>query len=315
MGDTVGRKKITVIGAGSVGGTTAQRLVETGRYDVVLLDIVEGVPQGKGLDLAQACPLVGSDGSIVGTQDYAATAGSSLVVITSGVPRKPGMSRDQLLETNARIVRDVVQQTVAWSPEAVLLVVTNPLDVMTYVAYKVSKFPRERVMGMAGVLDAARFRAFVAAELKVSVENVQAMVLGGHGDAMVPLIRYTTVAGVPLSDWLPKDRIDALVKRTQEGGADIVTLLKTGSAFYAPSASIVAMVEAIVLDSKKILPCAALCQGEYGVNDLFVGVPVKLGRRGAEEVVQLTLSAEEQAAFSKSVNAVRELCRLVDTMI
>jgi len=235
-----------------------------------------------------------------------------VVVITSGVPRKPGMSREQLLETNVRIVRDVVRQTVAVSPGAILLVVTNPLDAMTYVASKVSRFPRERVVGMAGALDAARFRAFIAAELRVSVEDVQAMVLGGHGDSMVPLIRYATVAGVPLRDWLPQERIDALVKRTREGGAEIVSLLKTGSAFYAPSASIVAMVEAILKDSKKILPCAALCRGEYGVDGLFVGVPVKLGRRGVEEIVQLPLSTEEQAALAQSAAAVKELCALVD---
>lgn len=311
----MGREKITVIGAGNVGGTTAQRLVETGRYDVVLLDIIEGVPQGKGLDLLQACPLVGSDGQIGGAQDYAATAGSSVVVITSGIPRKPGMSREQLVETNANIVKTVVRQAATVSPDAILLVVTNPLDVMTYVAQKVSKFPRERVLGMAGVLDAARFQAFIAAELRVSVDNVHAMVLGGHGDAMVPLIRYTTVAGVPLSEWLPKDRIDALVKRTQDGGAEIVSLLKTGSAFYAPSAAIVAMIEAIMLDSKKILPCAALCRGEYGVDGLFVGVPVKLGRRGVEEIVRLTLTEDEQAALAKSAVVVGELCRLVDTML
>lgn len=306
------REIITVIGAGNVGGTTAQRLVETGRYDVVLLDVIDGIPQGKGLDLMQAGALIGSDGHIVGTTDYKATAGSSLVVITSGVPRKPGMSREQLLEINAKIVRDVVTQVAAGSPGAILVVVTNPLDVMTYVAHKVSKFPRERVVGMAGVLDSARFRAFIASELKVSVESVQAMVLGGHGDSMVPLIRYTTVAGVPLSEWLPKDRIDALVKRTQDGGAEIVALLKTGSAYYAPSASIVAMVDAIMLDSKKVLPCAALCRGEYGVDGLFVGVPVKLGRRGVEEIVKLPLSALEQAALTRSAAGVKELCTLVD---
>jgi malate dehydrogenase len=308
----VAREKITVIGAGNVGGTTAQRLVETGWCDVVLLDIIDGVPQGKALDLTEACPLVGSDGRIEGTGDYKASAGSAVVVITSGVPRKPGMSREQLLETNARIVRDVVRQAMAVSPGAILLVVTNPLDAMTYVASKVSRFPRERVVGMAGALDAARLRSFIAAELRVSVEDVQAMVLGGHGDSMVPLIRYATVAGVPLRDWLPQERIDALVKRTREGGAEIVALLKTGSAFYAPSASIVAMVEAILKDSKKILPCAALCRGEYGVDGLFVGVPVKLGRRGVEEIVQLTLSTEEQAALVQSAAAVKELCALVD---
>jgi malate dehydrogenase len=308
----VRREKITVIGAGNVGGTTAQRLVESGRYDVVLLDVADGIPQGKALDLMQAGALVGSGGHIEGTMDYKATAGSSLVVITSGVPRKPGMGREQLLEINAKIVRDVVTQVAANSPDAILLVVTNPLDVMTYVAYKVSKFPRERVLGMAGVLDSARFRAFIAAELKVLVENVQAMVLGGHGDSMVPLIRYTTVAGKPLNECLPQDRIDALVKRTQDGGAEIVALLKTGSAYYAPSASIVEMVDAIMLDSKKILPCAALCKGEYGVNGLFVGVPVKLGRRGVEEIVKLSLTADEQAALARSAAVVKEHCDLVD---
>jgi malate dehydrogenase len=311
----VGREKITVIGAGNVGGTTAQRLVETGHYDVVLLDIVEGIPQGKSLDLAQACPLVGSDASIVGTGDYKATAGSSVVVITSGVPRKPGMSREQLLETNARIVKEVVQQASAVSPEAILLVVTNPLDVMTYVAHKVSKFPAERVLGMAGALDAARFRAFIAAELKVSVDNVHAMVLGGHGDSMVPLIRYTTVAGVPLSEWLSKERIDAIVERTRQGGAEVVALLKTGSAYYAPSASIASMVEAILQDTKKIMPCAAYCRGQYGVDGLFVGVPVKLGRRGVEEIVQLSLTAQEQEALSRSAAAVKELCEIVTRML
>jgi len=311
----VAREKITVVGAGNVGGTTAQCLVESGRYDVVLLDIIEGVPQGKALDIAQACPLVGSDAQIEGTQDYKDTAGSSVVIITSGIARKPGMSREQLLETNVRIVKEVVQKAVAVSPSAILLVVTNPLDVMTYVAYKVSKFPRERVVGMAGALDAARFCAFIAAELKVSAANVQAMVLGGHGDSMVPLIRYTTVAGVPLSEWLPKDRIEALVKRTQDGGAEIVSLLKTGSAYYAPSASIVTMVDAMLHDKKQIIPCAALCQGEYGISGVFVGVPVKLGRRGVEEIVTFVLTPEESAALSKSADGVREMCGLVDSMI
>jgi len=311
----VGREKITVIGAGNVGGTTAQRLVETGRYDVVLLDVIDGVPQGKALDLMQADALVGAGGLIEGTTDYKATAGSALVVITSGVPRKPGMSREQLLAINANIIRDVVTQVAAHSPNAILLVVTNPLDVMTHVAHKVSRFPSERVLGMAGVLDSARFRAFIAAELKAPVKDVQAMVLGGHGDSMVPLIRYTTVAGRPLTECLSQDRIDALVKRTQDGGAEIVALLKTGSAFYAPSASIVEMVEAIMLDSKKILPCAALCKGEYGVEGLFVGVPVTLGRRGVEDIVRLTLSDEEQAALAKSAAVVKEQCALVDRML
>jgi malate dehydrogenase len=311
----VAREKITVVGAGNVGGTTAQRLVESGRYDVVLLDIIEGVPQGKALDIAQACPLVGSDAQIEGTQDYKDTAGSSVVIITSGIARRPGMSREQLLETNVRIVKEVVQKAVVVSPSAILLVVTNPLDVMTYVAYKVSKFPRERVVGMAGALDAARFCTFIAAELKVSADTVQAMVLGGHGDSMVPLIRYTTVAGVPLSEWLPKDRIEALVKRTQNGGAEIVSLLKTGSAYYAPSASIVTMVVAMLHDTKQIIPCAALCQGEYGISGVFVGVPVKLGRRGVEEIVKFALTPEESAALSRSADGVREMCKLVEAMI
>lgn len=311
----VAREKITVVGAGNVGGTTAQRLVESGCYDVVLLDIIDGIPQGKALDLMQAAPFTRSHGRIMGTQDYKDTAGSAVVVITSGIPRKPGMSREQLLATNAGIVKDVVQKTVPVSPNAVLLVVTNPLDAMAYVAYKVSKFPAERVVGMAGALDAARFRAFIAAELKVDVENVHAMVLGGHGDSMVPLIRYTTVAGVPLSEWMSQDRIDTLVKRTQDGGAEIVSLLKTGSAYYAPSASIVSMVDAILQDTKTIVPCAALCHGEYGVDGLFVGVPVKLGRRGVEEIVKFRLTSEEQMALAKSAAVVKELCTLIDTML
>jgi malate dehydrogenase len=311
----VAREKITVVGAGNVGATTAQRLVEAGCYDVVLLDIVDGVPQGKGLDLSQAYPLVGTQGKIEGTGDYKATTGSSVVIITSGVPRKPGMTREQLLDTNAKIVKSVVEQAIAVSPHAILVVVTNPLDVMTYVAYKVSKFPRQQVIGMAGVLDAARLRAFIAAELKVSPDNVHTMVLGGHGDSMVPLIRYTTVAGVPLSQWLPQERIEALVKRTRDGGAEIVALLKTGSAYYAPSASIVSMVDAILQDSKKILPCAALCQGEYGLNDVFVGVPVKLGRQGVEEIVHISLDGDEQAGLLKSAALVKEMCTAVDAMI
>ena len=311
----MGREKITVIGAGNVGGTTAQRLVERGRYDVVLLDVVDGIPQGKALDLMQAGALAGSEGRIEGTTEYSTTTGSSIVILTSGVPRKPGMSREQLLEINAKIVRDVVTQVVARSPNAILVVVTNPLDVMTYVAHKVSRFPCERVVGMAGVLDSARFRAFLAAELAVPVGSVETMVLGGHGDSMVPLIRHTTVAGVPLSERLPKARIDALVQRTRDGGAEIVALLKTGSAYYAPSASIVAMVDAIMLDSKKVLPCAALCRGEYGVDGLFVGVPARLGRRGVEEIVQLSLSPEEQAALARSAAVVKEHCDLVDKMI
>ncbi|MEW6543033.1 MAG: malate dehydrogenase [Nitrospirota bacterium] len=308
------RPKVTVVGAGNVGGTVAQRLAEKDCYDIVLVDIVEGVPQGKALDLAQAGPICGYDSRLVGTNGYDETAGSAVAVVTSGVPRKPGMSRDELLATNARIVEGVVRELAARSPEAILLMVTNPLDVMVHVARKVSRFPKGRVLGMAGVLDSARLRAFVADELKVSVRDVQAMVLGGHGDSMVPLLRYTTVAGRPLSEWLPKDRLEALIKRTRDGGAEIVNHLKTGSAYYAPSASAVEMVEAILKDQKRILPCAVLCEGEYGLRDVVVGVPVKLGRSGAEQIVEYELAPEERAALAQSAKAVKELCDAVDRM-
>lgn len=309
------RPKITVVGAGNVGGTVAQRLAEKDCYDVVLVDVIDGVPQGKALDLMEAGPICGYDTRVVGSTGYEETAGSALVVITSGVPRKPGMSRDQLLETNAGIVRSVVQEVAARSPNAILLIVTNPLDAMTYVAHKVSRFPRQRILGMAGVLDSARLRAFIAAELHVSVRDVQAMVLGGHGDSMVPLIRYTTVAGRPVSDWLSKERLEALVKRTRESGAEIVTLLKTGSAFYAPSASVVEMIEAILKDQKRILPCAALCQGEYGINGLFVGVPAKLGAGGVEQIIQYDLTPDERSALAASAAEVRDLCTAVDRIL
>jgi malate dehydrogenase len=309
------RTKVTVVGAGNVGGTTAQRLAEKGSYDVVLVDIVEGVPQGKALDIMQAGPLCGYDSQVVGTNRYDETAGSSVVVITSGVPRKPGMSRDELLATNARIVQSVVQEIVARSPDAVLLMVTNPLDVMVHVAQQVSRLPAARVFGMAGVLDSARLRAFVAAELRVSVSDVQAMVLGGHGDSMVPLLRYATVAGRPLTEWMPKERLEALVKRTRDGGAEIVNLLKTGSAFYAPSASAVEMVEAVLKDQKRVLPCAARCMGEYGLQDVIVGVPVVLGHGGVESIVELDLTPEEGAALTASATAVRELCAAVDRLL
>ncbi|MBI5855761.1 MAG: malate dehydrogenase [Nitrospirae bacterium] len=280
------RLKVTVVGAGNVGGTVAQRLAETSCYDVVLVDIVEGVPQGKALDLTQAGAICGYRSRIIGANGYDETAGSAMAVITSGVARKPGMSRDELLATNTRIIKSVVEQIVARSPEAILLMVTNPLDAMAHVALRVSRLPSERIVGMAGVLDAARMRSFIASELGVSVAEVQAMVLGGHGDTMVPLLRHTTVAGRPLSEWMPKDKMEALVLRTRNGGAEIVNLLKAGSAFYAPSAAAVEMVEAILKDQRRVLPCSALCQGEYGISGLFVGVPVRLARGGVDKIIE-----------------------------
>ncbi len=303
------RNKVTVIGAGNVGATTAQRIAEAGLADVVLVDIVEGLPQGKGLDLAEAAPVVRHDASVIGTNDYAATAGSDIIVVTSGIARKPGMSRDDLISINAGIVGGVVKAAAEQSPNAILIVVTNPLDVMCHVAYKASGFPRERVLGMAGVLDSARFRTFIAMELGVSVADVHAFVLGGHGDTMVPLSRYSTVAGVPITELLPADRVTALEQRTANGGAEIVALLKTGSAFYAPAASTFEMVDAILRDRKRVLPCATLLQGEFGVHDLFVGVPVVLGRNGMERVFEITLTPDEQVAFNKSAAAVAELVK------
>jgi len=301
------RPKVTVIGAGNVGASVAQYTVEKELADVVLVDIVDGLPQGKALDLLEAGPIHGYDCQVTGANDYVATAGSDIVVITAGLARKPGMSRDDLLFKNAEIVGAVVQEIAARSPEAILIVVTNPLDAMAQLAWRKSGFPKHRVLGMAGVLDSARFRTFIARELDVSVENVTAFVLGGHGDTMVPLPRYSTVAGIPITDLLPKDRIDALVKRTANGGAEIVNLLKTGSAFYAPGASVTEMVEAILRDKKKILPCTAYLEGEYGITGLFVGVPVKLGRRGIEQIIQITLTPDEAAALKRSAEAVREL--------
>ena len=301
------RNKVTVIGAGNVGATTAQRIAEAGLADVVLVDIVEGLPQGKGLDLAEAAPVVGHDSRIVGTNDYADTASSDIVVVTSGLARQPGMSRDDLLLKNAGIVRAVVEQAAKQSPDAILIVVTNPLDAMCHVAFKASGFPRERVIGMAGVLDSARFRTFIAEELGVSVADTHAFVLGGHGDTMVPLSRYSTVAGVPITELLPAERVKALEDRTANGGAEVVALLKTGSAFYAPAASAFEMVDAILRDRKRVLPCAVLLQGEFKTRDLFVGVPVVLGRGGMEKVFEIELTADEQAAFDKSAAAVREL--------
>jgi malate dehydrogenase len=298
---------VTVIGAGNVGATTAQRIAEAGLADVALVDIVEGLPQGKALDLAEAAPVVGHDMRVTGTNDYADTAGSNVIVVTSGLARQPGMSRDDLLAKNAGIVRSVVSQAAAASPDAIVVVVTNPLDAMCHVALEASGFPPERVIGMAGVLDSARFRTFIAQELGVSVTNTHAFVLGGHGDTMVPLPRYSTVGGVPITELLSADRIAALVDRTRNGGAEVVSLLKTGSAFYAPAASAYQMVDAILNDRHMVLPCAALLRGEYGIEGLYVGVPVRLGRAGIEQIEVIELTPDEQAAFKASAAAVQEL--------
>ena len=300
-------KKVTVIGAGNVGATAAQRLAEKELCDVVLVDIIEGVPQGKALDLAEAAPIEKHDAHLTGSNIYEETANSDIVIITAGIPRKPGMSRDDLISTNAGIVKNVTQQTIKLSPNAVLIIVSNPLDAMCHVAFEASGFPKNRVIGMAGVLDSARFRAFIAMELNVSVENTTAFVLGGHGDTMVPLPRYSTVAGIPITELISKERIDAIVERTANGGAEIVGLLKTGSAFYAPASAAVEMAESILKDKKKILPCATYLEGEYGIHDLFIGVPVKLGSNGVEEVIEIKLTAEEKQALEKSADAVREL--------
>ncbi len=301
------RTKISIIGAGAVGSTTAHLLVLKRLADVVLVDIIEGLPQGKALDLLESCPIEGVDCSVTGSNDYEPTADSDIVIITAGLPRKPGMSRDDLLAKNEQIVGQVVDQVAKHSPRSILIVVSNPLDAMTQLALKRSKFPKQRVVGMAGILDTARFRTFIARELKVSVRDVSAFVLGGHGDSMVPLPRYSTVAGVPITELLSEDRIAALVKRTRKGGAEIVSLLKTGSAYYAPASSIVAMVEAIVEDRKRILPCCAYLEGEYGIEGLCVGVPVKLGRGGVEEIVRFDLAPDEQEALRRSADTVKEL--------
>jgi malate dehydrogenase len=300
-------KKVTVIGAGNVGATAAQRLAEKELCDVVLVDIIEGVPQGKTLDLAQAAPIEKHDAHLLGANTYDATAGSHIVIITAGIPRKPGMSRDDLLSTNAGIVKKVTQEVASRSPQAILIIVSNPLDAMCHVAYEASGFPKQRIIGMAGVLDSARFRAFIAMELNVSVESTHAFVLGGHGDTMVPLPRYSTVAGIPITELMTPERIAALVQRTRNGGAEIVGLLKTASAFYAPSSAAVEMAESILKDKKKILPCAAYLEGEYGIRDLFIGVPVKLGAKGVEQVIEIKLTPEENAALQKSAAAVQEL--------
>jgi malate dehydrogenase len=302
-----GRKKITVVGAGFVGATAAHWAASKELGDVCLIDIVEGLPQGKALDLRQASPVEGFDSAIFGTNDYADTAGSDIVIITAGLPRKPGMSRDDLLAKNTEIVKNVTEQIAKHSPQATLIIVSNPLDAMVYVAHKVSGFPVNRVMGMAGVLDSARFRTFISMELDVSVEDINAFVLGGHGDTMVPLPRYSTVAGIPLPDLLSADKIEELVDRTRKGGGEIVGLLKSGSAFFAPSAAAVEMAQSILKDKKRIMPCAAYCDKEYNVGGYYVGVPVKLGANGVEEVVEIRLLPEEQEQFQKSVDAVKEL--------
>jgi malate dehydrogenase len=301
-------KKVTVIGAGQVGATAAMRLAEKELADVVLIDIVEGVPAGKALDLMEAAPVEKHDANIIGTtNDYTEAKDSDVVIITAGIPRKPGMSRDDLLGTNMGIMRSVTEQVAKAAPNAILIIVSNPLDAMCHVAYEASGFPKNRVMGMAGVLDSARFRAFISMELDVSVENTHAFVLGGHGDTMVPLPRFSTVAGIPITELMSQERIDALVDRTRNGGAEIVGYLKTGSAYYAPSAAAVEMAEAIIKDKKKILPCAAILSGEYGIEDLFIGVPVKLGKEGVEDIIEIKLTDEEQKALNHSADAVRTL--------
>jgi len=305
------RKKVSIVGAGNVGATAAHWIASKELADVVLIDVVEGIPQGKALDLLEAMPIEKRDVSVVGANDYAATANSDIVVITAGIPRKPGMSRDDLLHTNFKIMSDVVQKVVAQSPESILIIVSNPLDAMAQAAFRQAGFNRERVIGMAGVLDSARFRTFIAAELNVSVENVTAFVLGGHGDTMVPLARYSTVAGIPITELIPADRLESIIQRTRDGGAEIVKYLKTGSAYYAPSAAATEMVEAILKDKKKILPCAAYLQGEYGIDGYYIGVPCKLGAAGLEKIIEIKLTAEEDAALKKSAEAVKELCAVI----
>jgi malate dehydrogenase len=304
--------KITVVGAGNVGATAAQRVAEKElAREVVMIDIAEGVPQGKGLDQFQSAPVEGFDSRVIGTNTYDEAAGSGIFIVTAGIARKPGMSRDDLLQTNARIVREVSENIARVAPDAIIIMVSNPLDVMSYVAMQAAGFPRERVLGMAGVLDTARYRAFLAMELDISVEDIQAMVLGGHGDTMVPLISYTTVSGIPITQLIDRAKLDEIVDRTRNGGAEIVKYLKTGSAYYAPSAGAVQMAEAIVKDKKRILPCAAYLQGEYGMEGLFLGVPCKLGRNGLEQIIEVELTDQERAALAKSANAVREPMELV----
>jgi malate dehydrogenase len=305
------RNKVTVIGAGNVGATCAQRIAEKGYADVVLVDIIEGLPQGKALDILQSGPILSSDSSIIGTNDYEDTKDSDIVVITSGIARKPGMSRDDLILTNMKIIKEVTDNVAKHSPNCFIIVVTNPLDAMTQLALRVSKFPRNRVMGQSGVLDSSRLRTFVAMELGVSVEDVSPCLLGGHGDTMLAIPRLTTVGGIPMTELMPQDRVDAIVERTVKGGAEIVGLLKTGSAYYAPSAATVQMVEAILFDKKKMLPCSVLLEGEYGIKGTFVGVPVKLGAGGVEQIIELKLTEEESAALKRSADAVKELIAIM----
>ena len=305
------RKKVTIVGGGNVGATAAHWIASKELADVVLIDVLEGIPQGKGLDLLEAMPIEKRDCRVLGTNDYGDTANSDIVVITAGVARKPGMSRDDLLNTNFKIMQDVIAKVTANSPNCILIVVSNPLDAMSQAAFKLSKFSRNRVIGMAGVLDSARFRTFIAQELNVSVENVTAFVLGGHGDTMVPLPRYSTVAGIPITELISKERLDAIVQRTRDGGAEIVKYLKTGSAYYAPSAAATEMVEAILKDKKKILPCAVYLEGEYGIDGLFVGVPCKLGSNGLEKIIEIKLTPDEQAALRKSADSVAELVKVI----
>lgn len=300
-------KKVTVVGAGNVGATVAQRLAEKELCDVLLIDVVEGLPKGKALDLAEAAPIEKHDAHLKGSNSFEESEGSSIVIVTAGIPRKPGMSRDDLLKTNMNIMKNVTAQAAIYSPDAILIIVSNPLDAMCHVAYETSGFPKHHVVGMAGVLDSARFRTFISMELNVSVENTHAFVLGGHGDTMVPLPRYSSVAGIPITELMTQDTIDALVARTRNGGAEIVNLLKTGSAFYAPASAAVEMAEAILKDKKKILPCAAYLEGEYGIHNLFIGVPVKLGSKGIEEIIQINLTDSEKAALNKSADAVKDL--------
>ena len=304
-------RKVSVIGSGNVGATAARSIADKELADVVILDILEGVPQGKGLDMLEACPVEGSDARVLGTNDYADTAGSDIVVVTAGLARKPGMSRDDLLTKNAAIITSVTEEVMKHSPDCIIMPVTNPLDAMAQVVYRKSGLPRERVIGMAGVLDSARMRAFIAQELDVSVENTHAFVLGGHGDTMVPLPRYSTVAGIPVTELLDKETVDAIVRRTAHGGAEIVKLLGTGSAYYAPGSAVVEMVEAVLKDKKKILPCSVFLQGEYGIHGLFVGVPCKLGANGLEQIIQIELTADEDAALKKSAAAVQELVQVI----
>jgi malate dehydrogenase len=305
------RKKVTIVGAGNVGATAAHWIASKELADVVLIDVAEGIPQGKALDLLEAMPIEKRDVNVIGANDYAEAANSDIVVITAGIPRKPGMSRDDLLQTNYKIMSDVVNKITAVAPNSILIIVSNPLDAMAQAAFKQSKFNRERVIGMAGVLDSARYRTFIAQELNVSVENVTAFVLGGHGDTMVPLPRYSSVAGIPIAELMDQSAVERIVQRTRDGGAEIVKHLKTGSAFYAPSAAAVEMVEAILKDKKKILPCAAYLQGEYGINGYYIGVPCKLGERGLEQIIQIKLTPEEQAALQKSADSVKELCAVI----